>query len=197
MSKRRFGIATAIAAVVLAGLAAIAVAATGGPKTDVVKASFTATRQSSKQKTCTGQDGAYVEARETFKGTITGDPRLTGDVFVRTHALVNTTTGVGTSEGHFWIKQTGGGRTLAAGSFQGVGTQGNTLEGFATASLAGFRGARLWANFTSTTSAGGSQISGSLGGGDGSNTAVIQLKGCHGPAQHPSNPVHPAKPPKK
>ena len=145
MSKRRFGIIAALAAVVLAGLAAIAVAAAGGPKTDVVKVSFTATRQSTKQRTCTGQDGTYLEARETFKGTTTGDPRLTGDLFVRTHALVNTTTGVGTSEGHFWIKQTGGHRTLAAGNFEGVGTQGTTLEGFATARLAGSGGARLWA----------------------------------------------------
>ena len=196
MSKRRFGIIAALAAVVLAGLAAIAVAAAGGPKTDVVKVSFTATRQSTKQRTCTGQDGTYLEARETFKGTTTGDPRLTGDLFVRTHALVNTTTGVGTSEGHFWIKQTGGHRTLAAGNFEGVGTQGTTLEGFATARLAGSGGARLWANFTSISSADGSQISGTLGGGGGSNTAVIQLKGCHGPGQHPSHPAHPVKPPK-
>jgi hypothetical protein len=205
MSKRRFGITAALAVFVLAAVAAIAVAASGGPKTDKVQATFTATLQSTKQRTCTGQDGAYADARDTYKGTITGDPRLTGDIVIRSHTLVNTTTGDGTTAGHFWIKQTGGRRTLAAGTFQGVDS-GATTEGFTTGRITGSGGARLWANFTVTGNADGSQLSGSLGGGGGNNTAVIQVKGCHGstkpakhskPAkQHPSHPAHPAKPPK-
>ena len=195
---RRIKSALVLAALMVVAVAALAVAAGNGPKTDEAKATFTAKLTDQKSRTCTGQDGAYAENREVYTGTITGDPDLSGDLVVRSRSLVNTDTGLGTSRGTVFIRDADSHKLKAHGKFQAVVTQGSELEGF----LAGHvkqagapprRDGRLWANFHATGSADGS-VSGALGDGGGANTAVVQSGHCgHGkkPAAHPKKQGQP------
>src|SRR2546422_1105572 len=49
------------------------------PRTQPVTGTFRASPAKVKQRTCQGQDGAYIEIRGKFSGSITSsDPRVTG-----------------------------------------------------------------------------------------------------------------------
>ena len=180
---RRNGAVLALAALIVAAVAALAVAAAKGPKTDATQASFTAQRTAGKTKTCTGQDGNYAEAREKYEGTVTGDPRVSGKVIVRTHALINTDTGLGTSQGKFRILDPDTNHVKVHGKFVAAVTNGTQLEGVLTGHVrdAGGdpprRGARLVANFRADVTPDGA-VSGQFGGGTSGNTAVIQSGHC-------------------
>jgi hypothetical protein len=50
----------------------------GGTHTDAVLATFTGTQSAVKDRTCTGTDGEYRQFHAVYRGTSTGDPRLTG-----------------------------------------------------------------------------------------------------------------------
>ena len=191
---RRLGVLAALASLlVIAAVAAIAVAG-GGPKTDKAQASFTATKASTKERTCTGQDGTYREAREVFKGTVSGHARLSGDLVLRTHSLIDRTTGDGSTDGHVWVRKAGGGPVLAYGKLVAVNSRRGVLEGFISGKLAKSGGARVWANFSATFNADGTQVTGKLGDGGGANTAVIQTGRCSG-GDAPGHARKPAKTP--
>jgi hypothetical protein len=180
---KRHGAALALAALIVAALAALAVAAAKGPKTDATHATFTAQLTAGKTKTCTGQDGNYAEAREKYAGTVTGDPRVSGKVIVRTHALINPDTGLGTSRGKFRILDPDTNRVKAHGKFEAAVTNGSQLEGLLTGHVRDAGGdpprrdARLVANFRADAAADGS-VSGEFGGGTSDNAAVIQSGKC-------------------
>jgi hypothetical protein len=76
--------------------------------TDSVAATFTASQTRVHSKTCTGSDGAYVKFHSALRGTSTGDPRLTGELRIRAHGLINTTTDRGQVVGHVWVRGTSG-----------------------------------------------------------------------------------------
>jgi hypothetical protein len=188
-SVRWRGAALTLAVAVLMAVAALAVAATNGPKTDATQATFTAQRTDQKVKTCTGQDGTYANVRERYTGTITGDPRVSGQLVVTSHALVNQDTGLGTSRGTVRILDPATHRVKAHGKFKAVVTGGSVLTGFldghvrATGDTSPQRDARLWANFRAQGTEQGA-VTGELGGGASENTAVIQSGKC-GAAQKP------------
>jgi hypothetical protein len=180
---KRHGAVLALAALIVAAVAALAVAAAKGPKTDATQASFTAQRTAGKTRTCTGQDGNYAEAREKYAGAVTGDPRVSGKVIVRTHALINTDTGLGTSQGKFRILDPDTNHVKVHGKFVAAVTNGTQLEGVLTGHVRDAGGdpprrdARLVANFRADATADGA-VSGEFGSGSSDNTAVIQSGRC-------------------
>ena len=192
-SIKRRGAVLALAVALVVAAAALAVAAGKGPKTDAVQATFTAQRTDAKAKTCTGEDGTYSEARERFAGSITGDARITGDLLVRSHALVNQDTGLGTSRGTVRILDPATKRVKAHGKFQAVVTEGGVLNGFLRGHVRSRgedpprRDGRLWANFRAQVTEQGA-VTGELGGGASQNTAVIQSGKCGAPAKPGAKP---------
>src|SRR3990170_7135051 len=99
----------AVAVLALAGAGA-AIAWHGNLfKTDAVTAEFSATRTSLKERTCTGTDGhTYRYANVVLAGTMTsGDSRLNGGVLFRLAIREDATTGLGTTEGRVWLRDSG------------------------------------------------------------------------------------------
>jgi hypothetical protein len=170
----------ALVLLMVLGAAAVAVAQGTGPKTDAVQATFTLTKTGTQERACTGSDGAYRDARETFAGTITGDPRLTGDLELRTRSLIDQDSGLGTTDGRVRLTDPQTGRTTAVGKLVAVNTQRGVLDGFVDARLTAAHGARLRANVHATFNADGTQVSGRLGTGTSTDTAVVQEGHCSG-----------------
>ena len=177
----------ALAGVVLAvGIAVSGVAAASSderPRTEGVTGTFQASPVNAKTRTCQGQDGAYLQIRGTWKGTITSsDPRLTGSLKFTARALVNTTTGLGTFAGAFRIKQANG-RTGARGEFATVVTEGSLNHGFAIAKVSrgpdpGEGAGIFHGNFESTVDQ-ALNVVGKFGGtGQPRDPAVIQSGSC-------------------
>jgi hypothetical protein len=200
-ARRRHGVLVALALAAILGVAALALAAANGPKTDAVQASFTAQATNVKTRTCTGQDGTYSATRVRFEGTSTGDERLTGRVLARAHNLINQDTGLGTSRGVLRILDPATGRVKAHAKFSAVVTEGTVLNGFILGHVrpqgedTPKRDGRLWANFTAQVTPQGA-ATGELGGGTAENTAVIQSGHCGSPKaakpkkQHKSGKHH-------
>ena len=118
MSRKRFA---TLAALALAGLAVTGAALAArhrSQSSQAVTASFAATAIShATSKTCTAGDGTYRETTATYGGTATSsDPRLNGQLTIRAHSVVDTTTGVGWTEGSFRVRGNGAGSqgTLSA-----------------------------------------------------------------------------------
>src|SRR4051794_8614216 len=104
MRVKRF-IGLALVAALMLTVAGIAVAHGGGKpgKTEAASASFTAApTDKTTTKTCTGPDGTYAITRGVYTGTSTGDPRLTGDILIRTKSVVNQDNGLGVTNGTVW-----------------------------------------------------------------------------------------------
>lgn len=175
---RLLGVAAALALVATG----VAIAHEGAKAdTDAVTATFQAERTKVSEKTCTGGDGTYRVAKEEFTGTVTSsDARLNGNMVLRTHSFINQTTGLGTTRGEA-ILRSADGKHKGSARLTAVNTQRGVLEGVlvgrvksAGDTLAGGDiVANIHAQFSSETALGGT-----LGGGAGANTAVIQGGHC-------------------
>jgi hypothetical protein len=181
MRARRL-ISLALAAVLALAVAGIAIAHGGGgqaTKTEPAQATFTATPDAQKTKTrqCTGEDGTYNPTRGVYNGTSTGDPRLTGNITIKTKTIVNLDNGLGYTQGHVFLRDADTGKLKAAAGLNAVNTQRGKLDGFllgkvktpSSSSKAksghGHRhgGTSLAANFSATFNADGTQLTGELG----------------------------------
>ena len=195
---RPFLIAVACAVVLLVSGAPAAIAGGHQPQTDPITGMFTFTTVQIKQRTCVGQDATqlhpYLDITVSQVGTAAGDARISGELSLTSHILLNTATGLGTSEGDFVVRDATTGRKKAAGQFhgviaavtpaptfaleglltgkvfdEGVGTEDQVGSGRVVANLEAFFDAAL--NGT-----------GSFGGvGSGLNSAVIESGHCSGP----------------
>jgi hypothetical protein len=163
--------------------------------TDVALATFTVNQVKVSDKTCTGADGEYRQFRAVYKGTSTGDSRLAGEVWIRSHGLINQTTGFGRSSGHVAVRDATTGKWKAAGHYSAVNTDRGVLHGFVnarvkdrgTSSVEELSGSgRLSANFKATFNAAGTTLTGQLGGtsADARTPAVIQSGGCWHKGRH-------------
>jgi hypothetical protein len=101
----------------------------GRTHTDPVTTTLTATLASIKNKTCTGEDGAYRKFRGKWTGTAntTGDPRLRGSLRIYASGLVNTGTNLGQVTGSLSIR---GERNSAKAHFWAVHNGAGQLTGF-------------------------------------------------------------------
>lgn len=183
-----------LGALMIVALAAtgIAIAAGGGtPKTDPAQATFTAQPDASKTKTrtCTGADGTYHETNGFYTGTsVSSDPRLAGNIVLRTHTLVNITSGLGTTVGNVKLKGLNGNHSEAR--LWAVNTHSGKLDGFVVGNGHGAgkgNNAKLFANFSATFNNDGSQLTGELGQEvpvAPNNSAVFQTGKCGAPTPH-------------
>lgn len=155
--------------------------------TDAALATFTVTQSSVREKACTGVDGEYRQFHAKYKGTSTGDPRLTGDIVIRSKGLINQTTGMGSSTGTVHLKAEG--RTTAVARYFATNTDRGVLHGYIVGHVRDrvSGGAeeqdgsgKLMANFKATFNAAGTVLTGQLGGtgSDSRTPAVIQAGGC-------------------
>jgi hypothetical protein len=165
------------------------------PQTDRVAGTFQASPVRVTQQTCVGQDGVYMETVALAAGTSAGDPRLTGDLRVTAHILLNLATGLGTSEGQITVHDPATGRKKAESDFHSVITP-RSLTTFAShgfflgkvfdegsgpnEELLG--GGDIFGNFESEFDL-NLNVTGQFGGtGDGQTPEVIQSGHCTGPS---------------
>jgi hypothetical protein len=127
MRRMRVWLLIVSALALIAAGAAVAHGRHGKTHTDSVSATLAATQSRVSNKTCTGEDGSYKSFRGKWSGTSVGDPRLTGDLRLFGHGLVNTTTGNGQASGWFSIR---GDKSAAVARFVAVVTGGSTLNGY-------------------------------------------------------------------
>jgi hypothetical protein len=202
MRMRRL-ISLAIAAVLALTVAGIAIAHSGGgqpAKTEAAQATFTATPDAAKTRTtqCTGVDGTYNITKGVYNGTATGDPRLTGNITIRTKSVVNQGNGLGWTAGQVFLRDPATGELKAIAGLEAVNTERGKLDGFLTGKVkdptapAGtkLRGGghhgngrngnalNLAANFTAAFNADGTQLTGELGSGTGQNSAIFFGNPC-------------------
>ena len=131
----------------------------------------------------------------TYRGTVAGDPRLTGETKVDGRHLVNLATGLGTAEGTFEVRDPATNRLQAHGKWYGVYTEGLNFHGLLLGRVTG-EGAgpgeealdhgELFAHFKSVVNPVTGAVAGELGGtsGDPRTPAVIQSGHCTGPFTH-------------
>jgi prealbumin domain-containing protein len=189
----------------IAFTAALALVATGAAiawgfgvgKTEEVAADFSASRIVLKESSCTGSDGnQYRSAHESYKGTITGDSRLTGTILLRLKVKEDVRAGLGTASGRMWILSGDGGDPIAWASVTAVKAKGvlngmfighvrswRTLERFRNErheknGKKYLRGALLVANFTAAYDTAGA-LKGAVGSDSvaPTNTAFISYRG--------------------
>ena len=125
MNRTAKWIAGGLVMIALIGTGSVGAAVADGgnrPHTDPIAGDFTFDTVDRKQRTCLGQDGPYAEIVLRQAGTAAGDARVTGDIELTSHLLVNLATGFGTSEGRFEVRDAATGRKKAAGEFLGVVT---------------------------------------------------------------------------
>jgi hypothetical protein len=151
------------------------------PRTDRVTASIGMARTAeSVDRTCTGQDGQYVELHQTHQGPINStDPRLTGTLTTNSFFILNQTTGLGTGEGTFKITDPRTGGLKVNASFQGVIDNGR-FKGFVYGNIQGSSSTKLFANISLVFSPDGGSI-GDMGAPAPlvpADLAVIQMGSC-------------------
>jgi adhesin HecA-like repeat protein len=177
---------TVIALLATAGVA-VARHKQGKTHTDPALATFSVTQTSMRDRTCQGADGEYRQFRATYRGEATGDPRLTGNVVIRSHGLINQTTGMGSSRGTVLLRSEG--RWIAFARYFATNTDRGVLHGYlvgrvrdrTTGGAEELDGSgRLMANFKATFNPAGTMLTGQLGGtsADARTPAVIQAGGC-------------------
>lgn len=151
--------------------------------TDTVTATFAGIRAAViHESTCTGDDGQYRQAIETYPGPVTGDPRLTGIGTLILASLRNTTTGNGTTLGTLVVLDPTTQQVRFRAVVEGVitGTTATNIKGVITGVVqdrGGQQGGRLVANFQAV-GAGTSLYLGIGGGGTTAMPAVIQSGAC-------------------
>jgi hypothetical protein len=155
------------------------------PRTDNIVASIGLTSETTvSERTCTGQDGQYVERQATLQGNLQStDSRLNGILTVDGNFLINTDTQIGTSSGTFTIRNALTNALQMSGRYDGVIAPGGQFKGLAVASISGGAGGRLVTNFsvlvnpllTSAVGNFGAPVTGVV-----SDPGVIQVGSCSG-----------------
>jgi hypothetical protein len=187
MRKTRTWIVLALITALATAGVAVAKHKQGRTHTDAVMATFTVTQSSVREKTCTGVDGDYRQFHAKYRGTATGDPRLTGDITIKSKGLINQTTGFGSSTGTVRLRSND--RTIATARYFATNTNLGVLHGYIVGHVRDKspNGAeeqdgsgKLMANFKATFNAAGTVLTGQLGGtsADARTPAVIQAGGC-------------------
>jgi hypothetical protein len=167
--------------VLVAALTVGARAAVAPQHTSPVTATLTATRVTMQEHACTGDDGQYRQAVETWAGVVTGDPRLTGIAALSLISVVNTTTGNGTSQGLLIVTDPSTQTVKVRAIYTGVVTPGGVnLHGLMTGvvhDLGAQLGGRLVANFQAVQN--GPVLYAGIGStGTNAHPAVIQRILC-------------------
>jgi hypothetical protein len=170
-------------AVLAAALTVGAAAAVSPRHTSPVSAVLGVNRVTMHEQTCTGDDGEYRQAQETYTGSFSGDPRLTGAAAFYMASTTNTTTGKGTMHGVLVVTDVTTHTVKVRAAVAGVltGTGGMDMQGLMTGLVSDFGtqpGGTLVANFIGVQ-AGGSIYAGiGASGANNFHPAVIQRAHC-------------------
>lgn len=167
-----------VVALLALAVAGAAVAKEGANRsTRAVSATFSAELGENAVRTCDGADGTYRRVRGVWTGeSESSEPALDGTLQIKGTAWIHTTSGNGAFKGRLRIRGEGG--TVAA--LAGVIEKGK-LEGLAHGRSSG--GMRLLGNVSVTLGADGMR-EGKLGGGGGSNSALLVPAGpCRGESE--------------
>lgn len=119
-AKRLSAILGAFALLVVGGTTLAFAAGDDRPRTDAVAGTFSMAPVDQEQRICEGPDGPYLELTAQYRGTMTGDPRLSGELRVAAHLLINLAKGLGTDRGTFEVRDTKTGRKKAHGRYEDV-----------------------------------------------------------------------------
>jgi hypothetical protein len=147
------------------------------PKTSDVSAAFTAAQTRANSHTCTEAGNTFRVTNAVWKGTSTSsEPRLAGNLVIKTHAVLNETTGDG------WVSGTWRSRNPGLGSasahLSAVIDNQNHLDGLANGDARAPHD-RLLGNWSATIVA--QTLSGELGANAPvapDNSALLYRGGC-------------------
>jgi hypothetical protein len=131
MRRLRIWLLVAAALTLVLTGAAVAKHRKGKTHTDAATTALTATQASIRNKTWTGEDGAYRQFHGRWTGTATGDRRLTGTLNLQASGLINTGGDSGQVTG--WIRIRGA-KNGAKARFWAVYRAGQ-LNGFVVGSV--------------------------------------------------------------
>jgi hypothetical protein len=184
MSRIRWLLVPVAAASLAAG---VAVAGPQPSETTPVTADFHADLFNPKERVC---DASHSVFRATFRGTMTSsDPRLTGELIVRSRSVVNTQTGWGRSLGKVTIREPNGGKPKFQGHVVVVLEPDFGAEGFLRGRTVAKPHAQLLANINAQQDEQTGAITGELGKDTLSGTtfqdSAILTNACRGGHQHP------------
>ncbi len=183
--KRRLTVTISLCVGVAFATAAVAVAgARHAPRVEPVLGTFSFASAHEKQRFCMGEDGPYIEIRAHHEGTQEGDPRISGNIELEAHNLVNLVTGLGTSEGTFTVRDPATNELKVRGKYHGIFTEGSKFHGLAVGSVKGPGGpSEVIDLFKADVNLVTGVVSGQFGGDspDARIPAVIQRGACTGP----------------
>lgn len=183
--KRRSALTISILAVAAFSAASVAVAGQRhAPKVDPVLGTFSFASAHEKQRVCAGEDGPYIEIRAHHVGEQEGDARLSGDIELEAHNLVNLVTGLGTSEGTFTVRDPATNALKVKGEYHGIFTEGSKFHGLAFGTVRGPEGkSEVIDLFKADVNLATGVVSGQFGGeaDDRRIPAVIHRGDCSGP----------------
>ena len=147
------------------------------PQTSDVSAAFTAQQARTNSHTCTEAGNTFRVTNAVWRGTSTSaEPRLAGNLVIRTHAVLNETTGDGWVSGTWRSRNPGSGS--ASAQLSAVIDNGNHLDGLANGSVHG-DSSRLLGNWSATIVA--TTLTGELGANTPvapDNSALLYRGGC-------------------
>lgn len=170
------------AALVALAVTGVAVATLKPSGTQQVSATFSAPkRERGETRVCTGADGTYEITNAVYSGEADSTtPALDGPLVLQVKAVYNQTTKAGWVEGHAWIRGSdAAGDRRAHARFDATLGDGGAVEGFLGGRI-GWRYADLHGNVSATFTPAGGFVNGKIGGGGGSNLAVLAGRPCSG-----------------
>jgi hypothetical protein len=174
MHRLKLGLVIIAAFALVTASAAVAWHKHGKTHTDPAATTLAATQAEIKNKTCTGEDGAYRQFHGKWTGTATSaDARLAGTLRIYARGLVNTTTSSGQVTGSLSIR---GERKGVKARFWAVHSNGGRLNGFVVGWVRDRTGA------TAEDLAGSGRLLGTLTGTLGATGALAAQIGPGGTA---------------
>jgi hypothetical protein len=130
---------------------------------------------------CTASDGTYQFTTATYKGMATsGDARLNGDLEIRAHSVVNTTSKLGWLNATFRVRGTSGGTAGTVHAALANGAAVGSIVGRASGE------SKLVASLSAAFSQTGGFSGGKLGSGSANGAGVLFTRGeCRRTKQQP------------
>lgn len=176
---RRFIVLAIVAATALS-TAGFAVAHLKASGTDAVSATFTAAKERAETRTCTGPDGTYEITHGRYAGTaVSTNEALDGPIVFHVVSVYNTTEKLGWIEGWMKVRREDDDDRRSTARFWATLGDGGAAEGFVHGRVH-HHYAALFGNVSATFTPSGGFANGRIGGGGGSNAAVLAGRPCVG-----------------
>jgi hypothetical protein len=172
MLKRRIAVPVVLAAAAVT-VTGVAAATRHSQATQAAAADFgTTSVPRSHTEMCTGSDGTYQTTVASYKGIATSsDARLNGDLEIRAHSIVNTTSKLGWLDGTWRVRGTSAG---SAGHIHAALANGSAVGSVVGR---GSQDSKLVASLSATFSQATGFSAGKLGAGSANGAGVLFTRG--------------------